>query len=179
MATETGKSIQEVDAATLKAWMDTGSAVLIDVREPAEFAGEHIVGAHLVPLSTFDPAQVPQAKGKKRVLHCHTGNRSAQAARKLLAAGYTEVYHLRGGLESWQAAGYDTERSTRAPLALNRQVQITAGSLILLGTLLGAFVSPWFLFLSGFVGAGLVFAGLTNTCGMAMLLAKLPYNQRT
>jgi rhodanese-related sulfurtransferase len=121
---------------------------------------------------------VPREQDKKLVLHCHTGKRSEQAGRRLLEAGYAEVYHLRGGLESWQAAGYDTERSARAPMALNRQVQITAGTLILLGTLLGAFVSPWFLFLSGFVGAGLVFAGLSNTCGMAILLAKLPYNQR-
>ena len=71
-----------------------------------------------------------------------------------------------------------TERSARAPISLQRQVQMVAGSLIVAGTLLGAFVSPWFLLLSGFVGAGLTFAGITNTCGMAMLLAKLPYNQR-
>lgn len=179
MATDTGKGMQDVDATTLKSWLEADSAVLVDVREPAEFAGEHISGAHLVPLSTFDPARVPQAEGKKLVLHCQMGSRSAQAGRKLLEAGYTEVYHLREGLKGWKAAGYDTEGSGRAPIALNRQVQITAGSLVVLGTLLGVLVSPWFLLLSGFVGAGLVFAGITNTCGMAMLLAKLPYNRRT
>ena len=178
MATDTRKSVQDVDATTLKAWMDADRAVVIDVREPAEFAGEHIAGARLVSLSTFDPARVPQEAGKKIVLHSRTGNRWAQAGHKLLGAGYTEVYHLREGLESWKAAGYDTERSSQARISLDRLVQITAGSLILLGTLLGAFVSPWCLLLSGFVGAGLAFAGITNTCGMAMLLAKLPYNRR-
>lgn len=177
MATDIKQGLQDIDATRLKTWIDVGQAVVIDVREPAEFASEHIAGAHLVSLSTFDPARVPQEEGKKIVLHCRTGSRSTQAGRKLLEAGYPEVYQLQNGIEGWKAAGYEIERSARTMISLDRQVQLTAGSLILLGTLLGAFVSPWFLLLSGFVGAGLVFAGLTNTCGMAMLLAKLPYNQ--
>lgn len=178
MATTTTTNLIEVEATTLHAWLNAGEAILIDVREPAEHAGEHITGAQVLPLSTFDPARVPQTAGKKVVLYCQSGNRSAQAGRQLLAAGMPEVRHLRGGLQAWKDSGYDTVRQAHAPISLQRQVQIVAGSLILLGTLLGAFVSPWWLLLSGFVGAGLTFAGLTDTCGMAMLLARLPYNQR-
>jgi rhodanese-related sulfurtransferase len=177
MAT-TRKPLSEIDAPTLKTWMDQGNVVLVDVREPAEYAGEHIRDAKLVPLSRFDPLQVPQEGGKTIVLYCRTGNRSAQAAQRLITAGARAVKHLQGGLEAWQAAGYETERAAHAPISLQRQVQMVAGSLVLLGTILGAWLSPWFLLLSGFVGAGLTFAGLTDTCGMAMLLAKLPYNQR-
>lgn len=178
MATTTEKTLRDIDAATLKRWLEAGEAVLVDVREPGEYAGEHIAAAHLVPLSVFDPARVPQAAGKKVVLQCQSGNRSAQAGQKMLAAGAAEVSHLRGGLQAWKDAGYETVRQANAPISLQRQVQIVAGSLVVLGTLLGALVSPWFLLLSGFVGAGLTFAGLTGTCGLAMVLAKLPYNQR-
>jgi rhodanese-related sulfurtransferase len=174
----TQNDLPTVEASTLHHWMAAGEVLLIDVREPAEYAGEHIPGAQLVPLSGFNPAQVPQEPGKRVVLLCLSGNRSNQAARTLATAGRTEIWQLQGGLEAWKAAGYATEKSARAPLSLQRQVQIVAGSLVLVGTLLGAFGSPWFLLLSGFVGAGLTFAGLTNTCGLAMLLAKLPYNQR-
>jgi rhodanese-related sulfurtransferase len=177
MAT-TGKQIYEIDASTLQTRMDKGDVVLVDVREPAEYVGEHICGAALVPLSRFDPAAVPQVDGKTLVLYCRTGNRSAQAAQQLLNSGVRTVWHLQGGIEAWKAAGYETERTAHAPISLQRQVQIVAGSLVLLGTVLGAWVSPWFLLLSGGVGAGLTFAGITDTCGLAMLLAKLPYNQR-
>lgn len=172
------KRVQEIDAPTLKKWLDAGEALLIDVREPGEHAAERIPGTMLMPLSTFDPTQVPATNGKKLVLHCQSGQRSAQAAQKLLESGREEVYHLQGGFPSWKKEGYAIEADENAPISLQRQVQIIAGSLILLGTLGGAFLSPWFLLLSGFVGAGLLYAGLSGTCGMAMLLAKLPYNQR-
>ena len=156
----------------------TGGSYPIDVREPLEYATEHIPGARLLPLSIFDPAQVPQEAGKKVVLHCVMGMRSAQAGQKLLDAGFTSIYNFRGGVQAWKDAGYATTQGQRTPLSLQRQVQIVSGSLILLGTVLGAVASPWFLLLSGVVGAGLVYAGVSGTCGMAMLLAQLPYNQR-
>ena len=177
MAT-TPKQVSEIDATTLKTWLDKGEVILVDVREPAEHLGERIRDTALVPLSRFNPAQVPQPEGKTLVLYCRTGNRSAQAGQQLLDSGASMVWHLRGGIEAWKTAGYETERTAKAPISLQRQVQIAAGLLVLLGTVLGAWVWPWFLLLSGMVGAGLVFAGLTDTCGMAMLLAKLPYNQR-
>jgi rhodanese-related sulfurtransferase len=177
MASAHERRIQEIDAVTLKGWLEHGEALLVDVREPSEYASEHIPGARLVPLSTFAPAQVQVETGKKLVLHCLRGQRAIQAGHTLLASGFTEVCQLQGGLQAWKEAGYVVERSQHAPMSLQRQVQIVAGSLVLLGTLLGTVVSPWFLVLSGFIGAGLAFAGITNTCGMAMLLAKLPYNQ--
>ena len=176
----TDKKLEAIDAVTTKTWLDAGTAVLVDVREPTEHAGEHIPGARLCPLSSFDPVRVPQEAGKKLVLHCVMGQRSAQAGQKLLEAGRTEVYNLQGGIQAWKEAGYPTERTTtQAPISLPRQVQIVAGSLVLLGTVLGAWVSPWFLVLSGFIGAGLAYAGLSGTCSMAMLLARCPWNQRT
>jgi rhodanese-related sulfurtransferase len=178
MESPTTKTMQDVEATTLKMWLERGEALLIDVREPPEYAAEHIPDAQLLPLSTFDPARVPQEAGKKVVLHCVMGKRSEQAGQKLLDAGFTTVYNFRGGVQAWKDAGYTTTRGQQAPLSLQRQVQIVSGSLVLLGTLLGVLGSPWFLLLSGAVGIGLVYAGVSGTCGMATLLARLPYNQR-
>ncbi|MCF4965918.1 rhodanese-like domain-containing protein [Nostoc sp. CMAA1605] len=169
--------LTEIDAATLKQWLDYNSILLIDVREPSEYAEEHIPEAKLLPLSNLQPQQITSEE-KPIVLYCRSGNRSAQAGKKLIAAGMNNIYHLQGGLPTWKAAGLPTKINPRAPISIMRQVQIVAGSLVVTGTLLGAFVSPWFLILSGFVGSGLVFAGVTNTCAMGMLLAKLPYNRR-
>lgn len=170
--------LKSIDAETLKQWLDQDEIILIDVRERSEYAGEHISGSIMMPLSTFDPLNLPVNDSKPFVFYCQTSNRSSQAAQKLFAVGFKQVMHLQGGLNSWKQAGYPTIVNKNAPISIMRQVQIVAGSLVLIGTLLGAFVSPNFLFLSGFVGAGLVFAGITNTCAMAQLLAKLPYNQR-
>lgn len=171
--------LQEIDAVTLKKWLYHKQALLIDVREPSEFAAEHIPGAKLMSLSGFDPTIIPHNGDQKIVLQCQSGRRSAQAAQKMFGLGFEEVYHLRDGLYTWKAAGYPTQVNKDAPISMFRQVQIVAGSLVFLGTILGAFVSPWFLILSGFVGCGLVFSGVTNTCAMSKLLAKLPHNQKT
>lgn len=171
--------LHTVDAQTLKQGLDQQSVTLIDVREPGEFAGEHIPGATLVALSQFDPRKIPQTEDTQLVLYCRSGNRSAIAAQKLFEAGFESVTHLSCGIGAWKEAGYPTVTNRDAPISLMRQVQIVAGSLMLTGTLLGALVSPWFLLLSGFVGAGLMFSGVTDTCMLGMLLAKLPYNQRS
>ena len=178
MESPTTKTMQDVEATMLKVWLERGEALLIDVREPSEYAVEHIPDARLLPLSTFDPARVPQEAGKKVVLHCVMGMRSAQAGQKLLDAGFTTVYNFRGGVQAWKDAGYATARGQRPALSLQRQGQIASGSLVLLGTLLGGIASPWFLLLSGMVGIGLVYAGMSGTDGMVTLLARLPYNQR-
>jgi rhodanese-related sulfurtransferase len=179
MESPTTKTMQDIEATTLKMWLERGEALLIDVREPPEYAAEHIPDAQLLPLSTFDPARVSQEARKKVVLHCVMGMRSAQAGQKLLDAGYTTVYNFRGGVQAWKDAGYATARGQRTPLSLQRQMQIVSGSLVFLGTLLGVIASPRFLVLSGGVGVGLVYTGVSGTGGMATLLARLPYNQRT
>ncbi|MBI3453214.1 MAG: rhodanese-like domain-containing protein [Rhodospirillales bacterium] len=122
----TAQRLEEVDAATVKAWLDRGEAVLIDVREIGEHAREHIAGARLVPLSTFDAANANFPNSGKIVLHCASGIRSAKAGEKLVASGKTGVAHLKGGLPAWKSAGFPTEFNAKAPLSLPRQMQIIA-----------------------------------------------------
>ncbi len=170
--------VADVDPATLEQWLESGQAVLVDVREPFEHAAEHIPGAVLIPLSKFTPQSVRERFADRRVVfHCRSGKRSHKAA-DLYAHTGNQAYHLAGGIEAWKAAGKSVERSAKAPrLDVMRQVQITAGSLVALGTLLGAAVNPWWLVIPGFVGCGLIFAGATGWCGMAKLLAKMPWNR--
>jgi rhodanese-related sulfurtransferase len=173
----TADPIAEIDARTAKSWLDSGDTLLLDVREPDEHAREHIPGARLVPLGQLDPMKL-DLRGKRRVIvHCASGARSATAAERLRGAGIGLVANFVGGPAAWRQAGYPVAVDRRAPLPLMRQVQLTAGSLVLTGVLLGLFIHPGFHALAGMVGGGLVFAGATGWCGMAMLLAKLPYNR--
>jgi rhodanese-related sulfurtransferase len=178
MSQATTTRVIDVDGPMVKSWLDAGKAMLIDVREPDEYAADRIPGAALMPLSKFDPARVKADEGRTVVLHCRSGARAQRAAAALLSAGWPCVHVMAGGIMAWKEAGLATERDAGAPIAIIRQVQITAGSLVLLGLALGWFVSPWFLLLSAFIGAGLVAAGITDTCGLAMLLAKMPWNRR-
>jgi rhodanese-related sulfurtransferase len=168
-------TLPTIDPQTLKRRLDEGSAVLIDIREPVEHARERIAGARLVPLSAVDRYQL--AGDKAVVFHCRTGSRTTANAGILLAKNCPQAYSLAGGLEAWKTAGLPTEVDRRAPIEMFRQVQIAAGSLVLLGLLLAVLVSPWFAALSAFVGAGLSFAGVTGTCGMARLLGIMPWNR--
>jgi rhodanese-related sulfurtransferase len=182
----TFKTARTIDAPTLQQWLDRAgttsgdraSLLLIDVREPVEYANEHIPGAISHPLSQLDPSQIDIHSGQQLVLYCQSGKRSARAVEQLNAAGLMDILQLQRGITSWKAEAYPVEKIQDVPISLFRQVQIVAGLLVLVGTILGVMASPAYLLLSGFVGAGLVFAGLTNTCAMGMLLAKLPYNQR-
>jgi rhodanese-related sulfurtransferase len=171
-----------IDAPTLKRWLEgvntSPSLQLIDVREPVEYANEHIPGAISYPLSQLDPSQIQLQSEQQLVVYCQSGKRSARAVEQLNAAGLTNILQLQCGITSWKAEAYPLEKVQNAPISLFRQVQIVAGLLVLLGTIIAATISPWGLLLSGLVGAGFVFAGITNTCAMGMLLAKLPYNQR-
>lgn len=167
--------LKAIDSSTVKRWLDDNQINLIDVREKGEQKGEYIEGAIFLPLSQFNPSQIPS--DKDFVLYCQSSNRSGVAAQKLLAEGFDSVTHLKGGLNQWKQDGYATIVNKNAPISIMRQVQIVTGSLVLTGTILGVLVSPWFLILSGFIGAGLLFAGVSNTCMLAILLAKLPYNQ--
>ncbi len=170
--------LKEVEAPQVKRWLDAGQAVLIDIREGDEYAREHILGSHLVPLSGFDAADFPRDHDKIAVFHCASGDRTGAAAPRILSRGFREVYQLKGGLAGWKRAGLVTHINRKAPISIMRQVQIIAGSLVLLGVLLGWLVAPWLYGLSAFVGAGLAFAGVSGTCAMANLLRLLPYNRR-
>jgi rhodanese-related sulfurtransferase len=166
-----------VEAEDLKGRLESGRAVLIDVREPDEHARERIAGARSVPLSKFDCSAVPMDGGSAIVLHCKSGRRSAEALQRLAAEGRSGVLQLRGGIDAWKAAGLPVQTAGAVRLPIMRQVQIVVGAVVLAGSILGWLVSPLFLALTGFFGAGLLFAGLTGTCGMAAALGLMPWNR--
>lgn len=169
---------QFIEPAELKRRLDAGSAVLIDIREADEFARERIPGATHMPLSAWERHDIAAAPGTLVVLTCRSGDRTVSHAHRLLRRCPTEACVLDGGIEAWKRAGLPVIRDPRAPLELLRQVQIAVGLMILLGLALAWLVSPWFLALPAFAGAGLVFAGITGFCGMARLLAAMPWNRR-
>ncbi len=171
--------IRTVDAKTLKTWLDSNEAVLVDVREPAEHSAENIAGATLVPLSTISQKTLPPCVGKKLVIHCKKGARGGAACEKLLAEDPSlEIYNLAGGINAWADAGLSIKTSDRFFLPLDRQVQLTIGLGLLSASILGYLFTPLFFLLTGFFGAGLTFAGLTGFCGLAVLMAKMPWNQK-
>ena len=155
-------------------------ATLIDIREADEYARERIPGARHHALARID-AETPARPGDQvLVFHCRSGARTkANASRLAAAANGCEVYALEGGLDAWKQAGLPTRIDRKQPIEMNRQVQIGAGSLVLLGVALGALAWPGFYALSGFVGLGLLFAGISGFCGMARVLALMPWNRRT
>ena len=153
------------------------SAVLIDIREPDEFAREHVAGALHAPLSAFDHLPLKLPDGRDVIYTCRTGNRTGVNCARLAARVPGEAFVLEGGLDAWKAQGLATRADRSQPIELMRQVQMTAGGLILLGAGLGLLVHPAFWGLSAFVGAGLFLAGATGFCGMARLLAVMPWNK--
>lgn len=171
-------SLPKIAPTELQRRLHADTAVLIDIREPSEFAREHILGARLVPLSAIDSHDFDTQHGKAAVFTCRSGNRTTMNAARLLAKGFREAYLLDGGLDGWKRAGLPVHFNADAPLDLQRQVQIAAGGMAFVGALLAWLVSPWFILLSGFVGAGLLMAGLTGFCGMARLLAAMPWNRK-
>lgn len=154
-----------------------GHALLIDIREDDEFARRHIPGALSRPLSRFDAVALPEMAGTDVIFTCRSGMRTAANAERLATPVGGNAYVLDGGLDGWARAGLPVEANRKAPLEMMRQVQIVAGSLVLIGAILGWLVSPLFFGLSAFVGAGLTIAGISGFCGMAKLLAFLPWNR--
>lgn len=168
-----------INAQTAKKWLDNGEAVILDVREPAEHASSCIECAESRPLSKISADDVPKEPGKKVLVHCRSGNRSQTACLKYIET-HPEIdfYNLDGGILAWQRAGLETiKKSDNSVLPLDRQIQLTVGTMVFIGVILGYFVNVYFLIIPLFFGAGLMFAGLSGTCGLAMLLAKMPWNQ--
>lgn len=153
---------------------------MIDVRTPAEFEQAHITGAVSIPLDKLNPAAIASRRnGSAEPLYmiCQAGARADKACQMLMAAGITEVYSIDGGTEAWTKLGLPITHGKPRIISLERQVRIGAGFLVLLGLILAWTISPWFLGLTAFIGAGLTFAGITNFCGMALILARMPWNQ--
>lgn len=161
----------------VKARLAANRAVLVDIREADEFARSHIAGAHSLPLSAWEQAHLALDPDADVIFTCRTGMRTSGACDRLSARVHGDAFVLDGGLEAWSRAGLPLAVDRAAPLEINRQVQITAGLMILAGIVLGSFVSPQWYGLSAFVGAGLTFAGLSGTCAMARLLMIAPWNR--
>ncbi len=158
------------------------SVDLIDVRTPAEFREVHATVARNVPLDTLNPLKVMEGRngattGRPLYVICRSGARANKACEKFISCGYPEVVNVVGGTLAWEAAGLPVERGKKA-VSLERQVRIAAGLMVLTGVGLSYF-HPAFLAISAFVAAGLIYSGVTDTCGMGMLLAKMPWNRAT
>lgn len=170
-------SIQKISAAEAWCKIQQG-AKLIDIRNCDEYAREHIEEAQLVPLGEIEGSALADADTECIIFHCKSGMRTQTNAELLArAAGNCSAYTIDGGIEAWKKVGLPVITDRKQPLELMRQVQIAAGSLVLVGILGGILVSPYFYGLSAFVGAGLIFAGISGFCGMAHLLKRMPWNR--
>lgn len=171
MQTISPKELSELHAR------QNGQVRLIDVRTPVEFREVHIPFAINVPLDRLDPQALKRDCPPDQTFYvvCRSGSRGRQACEKLLASGL-KVVNVDGGTLAWEQAGLPVVRGRKA-ISLERQVRIAAGTLVLLGVTLGVTVHPYWLGLAAFVGAGLIFAGITDKCGMALLLGRMPWNQ--
>lgn len=169
--------MKNIHAKNLKHKLEQDQVILVDVREPAEFRAEHIPGSYSIPLDKVSISNLP-VNNKTIVFICKTGRRSSIVCEKF--SNYypnMEVYSLNGGISAWKEAGYDIITTSKFRIPLEQQIQLMAGTLVLFGVVVGSLVNSFFYLLSGFVGCGLIFSGLTGWCGMAKLLAMMPWNQ--
>ncbi len=151
--------------------------IVIDIREPSEYRREHIAGSHNIPSSKLAATDFSADKDKTAIFHCQRGYRTKTAKDAILACGFKETYCIPAGLQQWKSCNLPLVCDKSAPIEIMRQVQIIAGSLVLLGVLLSYFLSPYFIFISAFVGAGLMYAGISGNCYMALLLSVMPWNR--
>ncbi len=167
--------VRSIDAKTLQQWLEGRSAALVDVREPAEHRASNIPGALLMPLGQLDATRLPKGR---IVIHCQKGGRGAAACEKLLKQNPTlEIYNLEGGIEAWSASGQRTDRGASRTLPLDRQVQLSVGLMLLVILVLTVAVHPQLVWLYLIPGLGLTMAGLTGFCGLARILALMPWNR--
>lgn len=156
--------------------LQQAGATVIDVRQPAEFAAAHVPGARNLPLDALDPAAFAAHAGPLLVI-CQGGGRSRDACGRLAAAGVADVVDIAGGTAAWRAAGLPVEGTGRAVFGVERQVRCVIGAGALAGCILALAVDPWWALLSGFFGAGLLMAGLTGLCPLAVAVAAMPWNR--
>jgi rhodanese-related sulfurtransferase len=154
-----------------------GKAVLVDIRDSDEFARRHIPGALSRPIAAFEQAHLRIDPDNDVIFTCRSGMRTAACSQRLKDAVLGDAFVLNGGVDGWARAGLPVRENARAPLEMMRQVQIGAGFLVLAGVTLGFAIHPAFYLLAAGVGAGLTFAGATGFCGMARILAVMPWNR--
>ena len=179
VASEAAAHLRSVSAQQLAVLATSGKLHILDVRTPGEFASLRIAGAVNVPFERLDPAALLARFGADTPLYCicQTGTRSQLAADQLRAVGFTNVVHVDGGTNAWTSADLPLVRGERSVISLERQVRIAAGLLSVLGIVAGALIHPVGYGVSALIGAGLIYAGVTNSCSMSMVLARLPWNQ--
>ena len=168
-------TLKSINAVQAQSMLNEG-AILIDIRDADEHAREQIVAALHIPLAKLCDTTF-EAMGKPIIFHCKSGNRTRMNAEILAKAGGAKSLILEGGIEGWKAAGLATRKNTKQPIEMMRQVQIAAGGLTLLGAVLGFLVNPAFFALSGAIGVGLMFSGISGTCAMAAVLKQMPWNR--
>ena len=174
--------VRSISPAALRALLRDGRpCAVLDVRTPAEFDSAHLPGAHALPLNELSPAALQKlalAPDAPLYLLCQSGGRARRAADQLAAAGVPGCTVVEGGLDACISAGLPVERGASPVLPLMRQVQIVIGLVSGIGAALAVWKDPLFALVPLFTGTGLLFAGLTGTCGLALLRARMPWNQR-
>lgn len=166
----TNCSVTDIDALRMS------GATIVDVREYGEFAAGRLPGSRLVPLSQVADRSGEIDRSRSVLVVCRTGRRSAEASAVLCRLGFEDVRNLAGGIEACRAAGIELEREVRAPWAIERQVRLVAGAIVVVGVLLSVFVAQPFIWLSAFVGSGLMYASITDSCAMGLVMARMPWN---
>jgi len=156
---------------------ENSAVILLDVRTPSEFSSRRAVGARNIPLDSLDVFVGSLPKDAPILLLCEKGGRASAAAARLQGEGFLNAQVVEGGTEAWTASGLPVEGTGRKVISIERQVRIGAGSFVLLGVILGLLINTGFFGLPAFVGAGLIFAGVTDWCGMGLLLARAPWNR--
>lgn len=170
--------MEKLSPTEVKEKLEKENICVVDVRGEDEFRSGHVPGAKCFPLDEIESGKAQLPRDQLLVLSCQSGRRSARAKELLLARGFTNVTELEGGFSAWAGSGLPVTR-TRKAIPVMRQVMITAGFLVFFGAVLGIVVHPGFMALPLFVGAGLMFAGITGWCGMAFLLERMPWNRNS
>jgi rhodanese-related sulfurtransferase len=170
--------MSECTVLGLKEELSKENTTLIDVREYAEFAGGRVNGAKLIPLGEIEKRHREIDHTQTVYVMCRSGRRSSEAQNRLKKLGFQNVVNVKGGFDEWKKENLPFEKDENAPWSIERQVRFAAGILVLTGVILSLAIHPFFIGISAFVGAGLTFAGATDWCGMGLLLAKMPWNNR-
>lgn len=171
--------IRNIDPATAKKWLENNEACIIDVREPYENKERSIKNSILVPLNSIDQEKIPEEfKNKKIIIHCQKGGRATKACEKILSQNPNfDLYNLEGGIINWVNCGNEVECKSINKMSIERQVRLSIGTIIFIGSIFTVFIDEKFIFIPTFFGFALAFTAIINWCGMAKFLALMPWNK--